>query len=78
MLVPVEPGLDPSVVIPPFKKTKHKSTEPTIAPASQLAPEDHSQLNNPPDLGMQVPVEPGLDPSFVIPLPQRLNMKVQS
>jgi hypothetical protein len=37
MLVPVEPGLDPSVVIPPFKETKHKSTEPTIAPAAQLA-----------------------------------------
>ena len=37
MLVPVEPGLDPSVVIPPSTETEHKSTEPTIAHAAQLA-----------------------------------------
>ena len=37
MLVPVEPGLDPSVAIPPSTETEHKSTEPPIAPAAQLA-----------------------------------------
>ena len=30
-------------------------------------PEDHSQLKHPPELGMQVPVEPGKNPSVVIP-----------
>ena len=44
MLVLVEPGLDPSVVIPPSVETEHKSIEPIIAPVAQLAPEDHSQL----------------------------------
>ena len=33
----VAPGLDPSVVIPPSTETEHKSTEPTIATAAQLA-----------------------------------------
>ncbi len=48
---------------------------PTIAPT---APEDDSQLKSPPELGMQVPVEPSKNPSVVIPpLPQRLNMKVK-
>ncbi len=37
MLVPVELGLDPYVVILPSTETEHKSTEPTIAPAAQLA-----------------------------------------
>jgi hypothetical protein len=37
MLVPVEPGLDPSVVIPLSTETEQKSTEPTIAHAAQLA-----------------------------------------
>jgi hypothetical protein len=37
MIVPVEPGLDPSAVIPPSTETEHKSTEPTIAHAAQLA-----------------------------------------
>jgi hypothetical protein len=54
MLVPVEPVLDPSVVIPPSTETEHKSTEPPIAPAAQLAPEDHNQLKNPTELEMQV------------------------
>lgn len=66
MQVPVELGLDPSVVIPPSTDTEHESTEPTIAPKAQLAPEDRSHLKNPPEWGMQVPVEPGLDPSLVI------------
>ena len=64
----METGLDPSVVIPSSTETEHKSTEPAIAPAAQLAPEDHYQLKNPPRLEMQVPVEPGLDPSSVFPL----------
>ena len=38
-------------------------------------PDNHSQLKDPPECGM---VEPGLDPSVVIPLPQRQNTKVQS
>jgi hypothetical protein len=67
MKVPVEQGLDPSVVIPPSTETEHKSTEPPIAPAAQLAPEDHNQLKNPQELEMQKPMEPGLDPSSVIP-----------
>ena len=67
MLLPVEPGLDPSVVIPPPTQTEHKSIKPTIAPTEQLAPEDHSQLKHPPELGMKVPVEPGRNPSVVIP-----------
>ena len=67
MLVPVDTGLDPSVVIPPSTETEHNSTEPTIAPEAQLAPEDHTQLKNPPELEIQVPVEPGLDSSCVIP-----------
>ena len=67
MLVPVETGLDPSVVIPPSTETENKSTEPTITPAAQLAPEDHYQLKTPPELEMQVPVETRLDPSVVIP-----------
>ena len=67
MLVPVEPGSDPSVAIPPSKETEHKSTESPIAPTAQLAPEDHSHFKNLPELGMQVPVEPGLNPSDVIP-----------
>ncbi len=66
MLLPVKLGLYPSVVIPPPTEIKHKSIEPTIAPTAQLAPEDHSQLKHPPELGMLVPVEPGLDPSVVI------------
>ncbi len=37
MPVPVETGLDPSVVIPPSTETEQKSTEPTIAHAAQLA-----------------------------------------
>ncbi len=37
ILVPVETGLDPAVVIPPSTETEHKSTEPIIAPAAQLA-----------------------------------------
>ena len=37
MLVPVEPDLDPSVVIPPSTETEQKKTEPTIACAAQLA-----------------------------------------
>ena len=37
MLVPVEPCLDPSVVIPPSTETEHKSAEPTIGHAAQLA-----------------------------------------
>jgi hypothetical protein len=37
MIVPVELGLDPSAVIPPSTETEHKSTEPTIAHAAQLA-----------------------------------------
>ena len=37
MQVPVEPELDPSVVIPPSTETEHKSTDPTIASESQLA-----------------------------------------
>ena len=67
MLVPVETGLDTSVVIHPSTDTEHKNTGPIIAPAAQLAPEDHSQLKKPPELEMQVPVEPGLDPSSVSP-----------
>ena len=66
MLVPVEPDLDPSVVITSSTETEHKSTEPTIAPAAQFALEDHSQLKHHPKLEMLVPVEPGLDPSVVI------------
>ena len=30
-------------------------------------PEDHSQLKDPPECGMLVPVVPGLDPSVLIP-----------
>ena len=67
MQVPVESGRNPSVVIPPFAETEHKSTEPTIAPTAQLAPEDHSQFKNPPELEMLVPVEMGLDSSSLIP-----------
>ncbi len=38
MLLPVVPAsLDPPVVISPTTETEHKSTEPTIAPAEQLA-----------------------------------------
>ena len=37
MLLPVVPGLDLAVVIPPFTETEHKSTEPPIAPVAQLA-----------------------------------------
>ena len=37
MLVPLHPGLDPSVVIPHSTETEHKSKEPTIAHAAQLA-----------------------------------------
>ena len=37
MQVPVEQGLDPSVVIPPSTETEHERTEPTIASESQLA-----------------------------------------
>ena len=37
MLLPVVPGLDPAVVIPPSTETEQESTEPTIAPAAQLA-----------------------------------------
>ena len=37
MLVPVELGLDPYVVILPSTETEHKSTEPTIAHAAKLA-----------------------------------------
>jgi hypothetical protein len=37
MQVPVEPGLDPSSVIPLSTETEHESTEPTIATESQLA-----------------------------------------
>ena len=56
-------------LIPPSTETEHKGTEPTIAPAAQLAPEDHSQLKRPPELGMLLPVVPaGLDPAVVIPL----------
>ena len=59
--------LDPSVATPPSTETEHKSTEPTIAPAAQLAPEDYSQVKHAPELGMLVPVEPDSDPSVVIP-----------
>ncbi len=55
------------VVIPPSTETKHKNRVPIITLAAQSAPEDHSQLKNPPELEMHVPVEPGVDPSSVIP-----------
>ena len=42
MLVPVDPGLDPFVAIPPSTETEHKSTESPIAPTAQLAAEDNS------------------------------------
>ncbi len=64
----VEPSLDPSVVIPPSTETEHKSIEPTIAPTAQLAPDNHSQLKHPPELGMQVPVDPGKN-HYVVILP---------
>jgi hypothetical protein len=67
MLVPVKTGLGTSVVIPPSTETEHKNRVPIITPAAQSAPEDHSQLKNPPELEMHVPVEPGVDPSSVIP-----------
>jgi hypothetical protein len=41
--VPVETGVDPSVVILTSTETEHKSTEPTIDPAAQLSPDDYSQ-----------------------------------
>jgi hypothetical protein len=41
-------------------------------------PEDHSQLKDPPECGMLVPVEPGLDPSVVIPPSTETEHKVQS
>jgi hypothetical protein len=55
MLVPMKECLDNPVGIPPSTKSKHKSKEPPIA---STAPEDHSQLKSPPELGMQGPVEP--------------------
>jgi len=45
MLVPMKPCLDNPVGIPPSTKSKHKSTEPTIALTS---PEYDSQLKSPP------------------------------
>jgi len=37
MLLPVVPGLDPAVVIPPSTEIEQNILEPTIAPAAQLA-----------------------------------------
>ena len=37
MIVTVEPGLDPSAVIPPSTEPEHESTELTIASEAQVA-----------------------------------------
>ena len=36
-MLPVVPGLDPAVVIPPSTETEQESTEPITAPVAQLA-----------------------------------------
>ncbi len=60
MLLPVVPaGLDPAVVILPSTETDHESTEPTIAPESQLAITVSSKDPSPTKrcLGKQLPMQ---------------------
>ena len=86
MLLPVVPaGLDPAVATPPSTETEHESTELWAAQTEEqkkakndsIITKDPPQLKNPPELGMLPPVvQAGFDPVVVIPLPQRLNMKV--
>ena len=59
MLLPVVPAcVDPVVVIPPSTKTEHESTEPTIAPESQLSTSVPSKDHSPKKqrLGKQLPM----------------------
>jgi hypothetical protein len=54
------PGTEKKRMAKTDKKTKKTQK-------SKKNPEDHSQLKSPPELEMQVPVEPGRNPSVVIP-----------